>query len=71
MAGYNIDRRKFERILKWNNFIPRQMQATGHNMWKNYKTGVVVSLPTHLNPIIIERIIKENNLILNKHDLKR
>lgn len=62
MAGLNVSSREFGKILKRNGF--KLVRQTGdHNIYKDDK-GRLVSVPMHLNPIIAQRLVRENNLKL-------
>ncbi|MBO7696476.1 MAG: type II toxin-antitoxin system HicA family toxin [Methanobrevibacter sp.] len=61
MAGFNISSKNFGKLLLNNGY--RVMRQTGsHAIYKNGVSGVVISVPIHLNPIIAQRLIREHNL---------
>ena len=60
MAGLNYNPREFQKILKNNGFV-YEHQTGDHRIWK--RDGVHISIPcTKLNPIIVQRLVKEHCL---------
>lgn len=53
---------EFEKILKKNGFLYDRGKGS-HSIFKN-GDGRHISVPKSMNAVIIERLIKENNLII-------
>ena len=65
MAGFNVNSKKFGKILEQNNFEFSRISGS-HHIYKHRTNGAVISIPIRLNPIIAERLIKQFNLNIKK-----
>lgn len=61
MAGIALDQRQFERLLKGNGYIYNR-QSGDHMIWTKDGCKHISFNMRKLNPIIVQRLIKENNL---------
>ena len=62
MAGIALDRRQFERLLKDNGYKYNR-QSGDHRIFTKAGCNHISFNMSKLNPIIVQRLIKENNLI--------
>lgn len=62
MAGIALDRRQFERLLKDNGYKYNR-QSGDHRIFTKEGCNHISFNMSKLNPIIVQRLIKENNLI--------
>ena len=62
MAGIALDQRQFERLLKGNGYR-YDRQSGDHRIWTKDGCNHISFNMRKLNPIIVQRLIKENNLV--------
>lgn len=62
MAGIALDQRQFERLLKDNGYKYNR-QSGDHRIFTKAGCNHISFNMSKLNPIIVQRLIKENNLI--------
>lgn len=62
MAGIALDQRQFERLLKGNGYR-YDRQSGDHRIWTKDGCNHISFNMRKLNPIVVQRLIKENNLI--------
>lgn len=58
----NWKMRTFAVLLKRNGYFLLRIKG-GHYTYKHKTTGNIITINCHPNPMIIRRLIKENNLI--------
>lgn len=62
MAGHQYSKKEFTRLLLNNGFEHIKGRGNGsHEIWK--KNGRCMSVPKSLNPMLIQRLCKENNIV--------
>lgn len=62
MAGIALDKRQFERLLKNNGYIFSR-QSGDHRIFVKDGCGHISFNMRKLNPIVVQRLIRENKLI--------
>lgn len=63
MAGIALNKRQFERLLKDNGYS-YDHQTGDHRIFKKAGFNHISFNMCKLNPIVVQRLIKENNLIM-------
>lgn len=63
MAGIVLDKRQFERLLKKNGY-KYDRQSGDHRIFTKQGCNHISFNMCNLNPIIVQRLIKENNLLM-------
>lgn len=61
MAGIALNQRQFEKLLKGNGYSYSR-QSGDHRIWTKDGTNHISFNMRKLNPIIVQRLIKENDL---------
>ena len=61
MAGIALNPRQFEKMLKANGYNYSR-QSGDHRIWTKDGCGHVSFNMRKLNPIVVQRLIRENNL---------
>ena len=62
MAGIALNQREFERLLKGNGYRYNR-QSGDHRIWTKAGSNHISFNMRKLNPIVVQRLIKENNLV--------
>lgn len=64
MAGIALNQRQFEKLLK-NNGYNYKRQSGDHRIWSKEGCNHISFNMRKLNPIVVQRLIKENRLVIS------
>lgn len=65
MAGFNVNSKKFGKLLEQNGFELNRICGS-HYIYKHRNNGATISVPNRLNPIIAERLVRQFSLSVKK-----